>query len=239
MVRNYEEPQSKEIFIHAELYRILVNACADTGQRNRMRALGGVQGRTWEPDRVLIEPSLRSEDLKESRQGADEPDIVLVGWDGYAGKKKPMLVIEVKQRGAANPTQRFKSALDQAHGYAKQIRCPLYSAYDGHNMVVIQNAFPFLIGLQERSIHSSEAVKVRFAKGLWGSVCVLAGSSSQGPYPQLCSPLDYHPWRKTVRILIRDAYKRYLEDSGTAMSDDTLMSTVEDIAQSWDRMTWH
>lgn len=211
---DFELTAGKEIRNQAELYRILSNVS--------MREFPRLSGYGWDLDGVLIEATI----LDSESESVGEADLILMARNP-TDKRVPLIVIEVKKTVVRNLTRPFQSSFKQAWKYANPIGCEFYAVYDGHFIITMQRSSPYLVGMCEFPINSNQTQKREFAKGIWGSLLGLQGKGASGPIKHLCGVLNYPRWKRTIRFLIRDAYKRF---HNTNPSE----SAVEDIAETWD-----
>ena len=182
---------------------------------------------------VLIEASATGD---ESPKPKDRADIVLLGKKD--DETKILLVIEMKKPVAGTPTKGFKKALEQAFGYAKQLDCNYYAVYDGDTIIIMQRQHPFLVGLAQRYIRSDEQSLDKFALEFWSMAHYLNSTESvEIPTKFFRMHKQYYSrWKKTIRFLIKDAYKKYLEEQSISINMEMIEKKSEEICKKWDEL---
>jgi len=93
-------------------------------------------------------------------------------------------------------------------------------------MITMQRDSPFLVGMCEFPINSSEGQKEGFARKVWESLAMVSKSNSS-IIDDLCGVLNYPRWKRTVRYLIRDGYNHFY---GVNPSNEE----IEKYAMVWD-----
>ena len=192
-----EATKNKEISLQAELYRILKNYA------NEGLSIAESFTHTWAPDDILIEASIKMKDGI-----TKEADLVLLarGTQYSREVRKPVLVIETKERSLTYRTQHYQKTLSQAREYAHTIGCKMYAVYDGYTLIVMHIAHPYLIGLTTWTQTKNDRKNREFARTLWNRVI----ESHSGISPDYLSGFTYHPdfepWKKSIYSFIRDAY---------------------------------
>jgi hypothetical protein len=217
----------KEVYIQAEMYRLLKNAAVIPDQRPYLIDVMAqrLAGHYIDPFDVWIEASV----------GLQEVDLLLRVGD--TGTVKSALVIEIKKRTLSSPTIPFRAALNQARRYAEVIGCPLYAAYDGNTIVLMQDVYPFLVGIQRMDISANESTKIGFARRIWQTSINLLFERAKEPVLKLAEAGEYYRWLKSIRTFIRDAHDAFIERSHLQVGKEERDKAVEEIAALWDSLS--
>jgi len=219
----------KEIYIQAELYRLLRDYVIGhiVGHR-RIGASGPVP--PWYPKDVLIEATIR--DGEETK----EADIVLLTsrqLEDGSPEVKPALVIEVKSRRISRLSVSYGAYLKQAFNYAALIDCSNYAVYDGKNFILMQLTEPYMVGFTDFAIGHNQDEDDDNIGNIWWAARVL----SEEPQIQAIRGLAYHSdiniWRKVIPVLIRQAYQRSVRMSGKEPSPENIEETGQRLGKKW------
>ncbi len=223
-----EATKSKEIYIHAELYRILQNVAKEPPPLLRFSS------GSWTPSETLIEATIR-----EDETSVKKADLVLmVKRTGSYGRvdRKPALVIEVKMRRYNRLSQSYGAFLKQAFKYAEKIDCYYYSVYDGRTFIYMQFGEPYLIGLSDYPLDSSETKKREFAERIWSAACLTASGVQQGILKDFVFHSDFDSWKKSVPKFIGQAYRRNAMRSGWAPTSESVNEASSQFARKWSEL---
>ncbi len=217
--------KAKEIYIQAELYRLLRNKAIHL---QRIIPRGPVPA--WSAKDVLIEATIRDDGKTK------EADIVLLTslqLEFDRVKIKPALVIEIKTRKFSRLSVSYGAYLRQAYNYTVMIGCSNYAVYDGKNFILMQLAEPYMIGFTDFSTGRDEKEDIKNIGKIWHAARILSENFQTEALPDFKYHSDIDLWRKTIPVLIRQAFQRNARRSGREPTLEEVEKTGERLGKKW------
>lgn len=222
-----DSSRNKEIYIQAELYRLLKNVCSHPAQKQPIH--GSNITSSWEPHDVLIEPTIIPE-----RNKNKEADLLLIGRTREPPlKTRPILIIEVKKRRLSQLSKYYRRYLRQAYDYAHAIDCRCYSVYDGNTWIIMQIAEPYLIAFFQKRIGVNHKDDIIFSEKLWNIAGSVQDAFQNAPIGEFSKHDDFLPWKKVLHSFLRDAFQRNVTTSRWEPSEAQLKKKASMLEKIW------
>jgi hypothetical protein len=117
--------------------------------------------------------------------------------------------------------------------YARLVNSNLYAIYDGNIFVLMQMAFPFLIGLEKFDIYDDELKASTFARNLWDITLANWKGAAKGPVKPFDNYSVFLHWKSTLRIIVKDAYIRKTRDDEKTIETNEANDSVNEIMSTW------
>jgi hypothetical protein len=111
--------------------------------------------------------------------------------------------------------------------------CPNYAVYDGKNFIMMQLTYPYLIGFTDFSIGHTQREDDENISRTWHAARILSKMTQTEAFPNLRYHSDINIWRRTIPVLIRQAFQRSARKSGLEVSSDQLEKTGWQFGEKW------